>query len=51
MDNLIGFIVLTAWMAGIVLSEGFWLCLASIFCPFYAWYLVIERLMQVSGLI
>lgn len=38
------------WMAGIVLAKGFWLTALAIALPFYAWYLVVERLMQIAGI-
>jgi len=44
-------VLLTTWMAGIVLAKGFWLTALSIFFPFYAWYLVVERLMTLMGLL
>lgn len=36
------------WLAGIVLAQGFWSTIFSFFPP-YAWYLVVERLMQTLG--
>ncbi len=39
----------SAWLAGIVLATGFWGTMASIFIPFYAWYLVIKLAMQIAG--
>lgn len=48
MFNMIGTI---AWIAGIVIAQGFTSTFfAVIFLP-YAWYLVVERLLQVYGLI
>lgn len=38
------------WLAGIVLSSG-WSCLAAVLLPPYAWYLVVEQLMKLGGLI
>lgn len=40
--------IITLWLAGIVLAQGWWKLLA-IFFPFYAWYLVIERIMALMG--
>lgn len=36
-------VLLILWIAGFVLAKGFW---STFFCiiPFYAWYIVIERL-------
>lgn len=42
--------LLFTWLAGIVLANGFWQTIATFF-PFYAWYLVVEKVMQHSGLI
>ena len=41
--------LLASWIAGIVLAKGFWLTTLSVVLPFYAWYLVIERLMVMGG--
>jgi hypothetical protein len=44
-------LVLSAsWIAGIVLADG-WLKLVAALLPPYAWYLFIERLMKVYGLL
>jgi hypothetical protein len=40
--------LVVSWLAGIVLAHGWWTVLAALF-PFYAWYLVIERLMSCGG--
>ena len=37
-----------AWLAGVVLAAGWWKLLAIV-VPFYAWYLVVERTMQMLG--
>jgi hypothetical protein len=37
------------WLAGIVLAKGFWSTTAAVCIPPYAWYLVVERIMIVSG--
>lgn len=39
------------WLAGIVLAKGFWLTVLSVVMPFYAWYLVVQRIMQANGLL
>ena len=39
------------WIAGIVLAKGFWSCLAALFIPPWALYLVVERAMQLAGMI
>jgi len=40
---------LLVWLAGAVLAKGFWSTLVAIFIPFWALYLVVERLMMVWG--
>lgn len=46
-----GFILLVAWIMGIVLAKGFWSTIFSIIIVPYAWYLVVEFWMQLFGLI
>lgn len=41
--------LLAAWIAGIVIANGFWSTLFAFFIPFWAWYLVIERGMVALG--
>lgn len=48
-DTLASGIFLFAWLAGIVLAQGWWKLLA-VFPP-YALYLVVERILQISGFI
>ena len=44
-----GFVV--PWIMGVALAKGFWSTFFAIpFFP-YAWYLTIERLMQMTGII
>ena len=50
MKHVAGVLCALAWIAGIVLAAGWWK-LAALFVPFYAWYLFVERLMQVAGLL
>lgn len=44
-------IVVVTWLAGIVLTKGFWMTVAAICIPPYAWYLLVERAMQVMGVV
>jgi len=37
------------WLAGMVLAKGFWSTAAAVCVPPYAWYLVVERGMAMSG--
>lgn len=50
MRQMAGIFMLIMWIGGIVLAKGFWSTFAGIFMPFWAWYLVIERAMQVYGM-
>lgn len=44
MDSLIQFILIMAWIAGIVIAKGFWSTFfAIVFMP-WGWYLVIEKI-------
>lgn len=38
------------WLAGTVLATGAWKLIA-LFFPFYAWYLVVERIMQLVHIV
>ena len=40
-----------AWIAGIVISKGFWSCLFSITFPPWSLYLFIERVLIAVGLV
>ena len=42
-------VALLLWLAGIVLSKGFISTCAAICLPFYAWYLVVERVLMSIG--
>ena len=48
-DSLVALVVLATWMAGIVLAKGFWLTVLAVVCPFYAWYLLAERVLMAIG--
>lgn len=39
----------TAWIAGIVIANGFWSTLFALFFPLWAWYLVVEKMLHVLG--
>lgn len=49
--NIFAVIFLVSWIAGVVLAKGTWATFFSIFLPFYAWYLVIEKVMINSGVL
>jgi hypothetical protein len=44
-------IVLATWIGGVVLAKGGVSTFFAVIVPFYAWYLVIERIMQMYGLV
>lgn len=46
--NVLYIFILIMWIAGVVLAKGF-LALIAIFIPFYAWYLVVEKVMIANG--
>ena len=48
---LLSIALVVVWIAGVVVATGFWSTTAAICIPPYAWYLLIERVMQVLGLI
>jgi hypothetical protein len=39
------------WVAGFILAKGFWLSLLAFVCPFYAYYLVVYKLMVMGGVV
>ena len=47
---LLGLSLLITWLAGIVLAKGWISTIIAIF-PFYAWYLVVEKAMQMLGIV
>ena len=50
MKYITALVLMFSWIAGFVLAKGFWSTLACFFPP-WAYYLVIERLMQFTGVI
>ncbi len=48
-DAVFTAVIVVPWLMGIVLAKGGWLTALSVFCPFYAWYLVVERVMILTG--
>ena len=49
MEWIIKLVLIAGWIAGIVIAKGFWSTLAAVLVVPYAWYLVIEKIMLVSG--
>jgi len=48
MEWIIRLVLIAGWIAGIVIANGFWSTLFSVFIAPYAWYLVVEKIMLVS---
>lgn len=49
-DNFGGAVTALCWISGVVLASGWWKLLAVVFPP-YAIYLVVERILLLSGFI
>lgn len=49
-EDLVSLLVVIAWIAGTVLAPGI-LKLLAIVLPPYAWYLLVERITQITNLI
>ena len=49
MKYLVELLLLALWLAGIVLVKGFWLTIAAVFFPPYAWYTMVERALVAMG--
>lgn len=45
MNEILEFLLVVAWIAGLVIVKGFWLTLAAVLCPPYSWYVLAEWLM------
>ena len=46
MGYLIRFVLLVAWIAGIVIAKGFWSTFFAVIFPLWGYYLVVERLVE-----
>jgi len=46
MKYLINFLAVIYWIAGIVIAKGFWSTFFAIIFPLWAYYLLLERLIQ-----
>jgi hypothetical protein len=42
-------LTLFSWIAGVFLAKGFWWTMFAVFCPFYAWYLIVGRILIMAG--
>lgn len=46
MYYLVRLVLLAAWMIGIVIAKGFWSTFFAVIFPFWAYYLVAERMVE-----
>lgn len=46
MKAIANLVLIAAWVAGLVLANGFWSTLFALVMPLWAWYLVAERLLE-----
>jgi len=46
MKEVITLLSFIGWVAGVVIAQGFWSTFFAILIPFWAWYLLIERIVQ-----
>jgi hypothetical protein len=51
MREVLGLILLSSWIGGVVFAKGGISVFFAVIFPFYAWYLVIERIMQLNGMV
>jgi len=49
MFNIYSVTSVIVWLIGILFAQGFWSTLFACLVPFYAWYLVVERLFIMNG--
>jgi|TARA_B110000908_G_scaffold151648_1_gene186577 hypothetical protein len=49
--NFFNLIATAAWVAGMVIAQGFVSTAFALVMPLWAWYLLAERLLQVYGVI
>jgi hypothetical protein len=40
------FVMTFTWIGGIVIAKGFWSTFFAVIFPFWAWYLVAERVIE-----
>jgi len=44
-------LLMAAWLAGIVIAEGFWSTFFAIFFAPYSFYLVVEQALMMHGIV
>lgn len=49
MKALVQLVTMIGWIYGIILANGFVSTLVAVLFPFWAWYLVIEKIAIVNG--
>lgn len=50
LDLVLMLMIVVPWLAGIVLAQGFWQTAGALIPP-YAWYLLTEHVMTITGFI
>lgn len=51
MNAIAKLLLIATWVCGIVIAKGFWSTLFAVWIPFWAWYLVAEKLMIAYGVL
>ena len=51
MNTIARLFLIAVWICGVVIAKGLWSTLFAFFIPFWAWYLVAERLMAAYGVL
>lgn len=49
--SFLALVLLFWWLAGLVMTVGFWSTLFGIICPPWAMYCVVERILQLTGFV
>ena len=49
MRHIVELFFLVTWVAGVVIASGFWSTLFAVLMPMWAWYLMVERGLNVLG--
>lgn len=44
-DAVMLLVITISWTAGVIIAQGFWSTFWAVTVPFYAWYLLIEKLL------
>ena len=46
MKHLIQFVLIVAYVAGIVIAKGFWSTFFAVIIPLWSYYLVVEKIVE-----